>query len=382
MRTIVVGGGIIGLASAYSLLQRGIEVTLLEKSHLGAGATGMGGGIRTQFSSPANVRLSLESLGIWNDFEAEFGVDIKSRPLGYLLLSREASTADQLRSDVEMQREIGASNRYLTPIEATDPCPGLRVDEFVGAGYSPDDLFVDANLALQGYANRVSELGGDIRTGVEVCGIQRAGDDGSVTGVRTDEGATLEADAVVNAAGAWASEIAAMADVDVPVVPQLRRQLLVEPGSSYPPLHPLTMDLDSGFVFYPESETLMIVSGQIGPMQTVDPDRYRAQIDLDWTTSVLEGVGELASYFGPATATRERIAGVYAKTPDNNPIIEETVPGFVNAVGFSGHGFMHAPATGRMVAELVTEGTQSLVEPTAVSSDRFERSADDERTFI
>jgi sarcosine oxidase subunit beta len=382
MHTIVVGGGIIGLASAYSLLQRETEVTLLEKSHLGAGATGMGGGVRTQFSSAANVRLSLESLDVWNDFEAEFGVNIQPRRLGYLLLARQLSTADQLRSDVEMQQELGAPNRDLSPLEAADPCPGLRADAFVGAGYSPDDLFVDANLALQGYANRVRELGGDIRTGVEVCGIQRTGEGGSVTGVRTDEGAILEADVVVNAAGAWASEIAAMAAVDVPVVPQLRRQLLVEPASSYPPLHPLTMDLDSGFVFYPESEATMIVSGQIGPMQTVDPDRYRAQIDLDWTTSVLEGVGGIADYFGAETTTKERIAGVYSKTSDNNPIIEETVPGFVNAVGFSGHGFMHAPATGRMVAELVTEGTQSLVEPSAFSSDRFERSADDERRFI
>lgn len=382
MYSVVIGGGIIGMASAYALLQQGIDVTVLEKSHVGAGATGMGGGIRTQFSSPANVRLSLVSLEVWNGFEAEFGVDIRPRELGYLLLAREQATADQLRRDIEMQRDLGAPNRLLTSAEVTDRYPGLAEDVFLAGGYSPDDLFVDANLALQGYAQRVREIGGDVRTGAEVREICRDSDDDRVTGVRTDAGADVQADYVVNAAGAWAGETAAMAGVDIPVTPVLRRQLLAKPDGSYPPRHPLTMDLDSGFVFYPESDDLMIVSGQVGSLEEVDPDGYREQVGLAWSSSVLEGVSELASYFGPGTEIRQEIAGVYAKTPDNNPIIEETAPGFVNAVGFSGHGFMHAPATGRMVAELVTEGTQSLVEPTAFSSDRFERSADDERTFI
>lgn len=382
MEVIVVGGGIVGMASADNLLAEGADVTVLEKAHLGAGATGMGGGIRTQFSTAANVQLSLASLDDWREFEPEFGVDIRPRKLGYLLLAREESTAERLRADVEMQRELGAPNEYISPSEATEVCPGLRANRFVGAGSSPEDLFVDANLALQGYADRVRELGGEVRTGTEVVDVRRESNDGRVAGVRTSDGVTLEADSVVNAAGAWAAEVAAMADIELPVVPQLRRQLLVKPGEPYPPRHPLTMDLDSGFVFYPEDGRSMIVSGQVGPMLEVDPDGYRTNIDLDWTTRVIEGVGELADYFSPDTETRERIAGVYATTPDHNPIIEETVPGIVNAVGFSGHGFMHAPATGRMVAELVTEGSQSLVDPDAFSSDRFENRVNDERAFI
>lgn len=382
MHSVVIGGGIIGMASADALLQQGLDVTVLEKSHVGAGATGMGGGIRTQFSSPANVRLSLVSLEVWNGFEAAFDVDIRPRELGYLMLAREASTADQLRADIEMQRDLGAPNRLLTPAEATGPCPGLADAAFVAAGYSPDDLFVDANLALQGYTQRVRELGGDVRIGAEVHEVLRDSDDGPVTGVRTDDGGDVAADHVVNAAGAWAGDIAAMAGVDLPVTPLLRRQLLVKPDGSYPARHPLTMDLDTGFVFYPESDDLMIISGQVGPMEQVDPDGYRETVDLAWSSRVLEGVGELASYFGPDTEVRQEIAGVYAKTPDNNPIIEETIPGFVNAVGFSGHGFMHAPATGRMVAEIVTTGSQSLVQPSAFGSERFDGAGGDERTFI
>lgn len=382
MHTIVVGGGIVGVSCAYSLRQRGVDVTLLEKSSLGAGATGMGGGIRTQFSTRANVKLSVASLDVWNDFESEFGVGIRHRNLGYLTLARRASTAERLREDVETQRSLGVPNRYLSPTDVTEQCPGLKGDNFVGVGYSKDDVFVDANLALQGYAERARELGVEIRTGITVTDIARRSSDGHVTGVRTGTGETLAGDAVVNAAGAWGQEVAELAGVALPVTPVLRRQLLVEPDGQFPPRHPLTMDLDSGYVFYPEDEKTMIVSGQVGPLREVDPDAYQTNIDIEWMTTVLEGVGELATYFGPDTRPKDRIAGVYAVTPDNNPIIEETAPGFVNAIGFSGHGFMHAPATGQMVAQLVTTGEQSLVRPGTFASSRFDGQDTTERMFV
>lgn len=382
MEVLVIGGGIVGLSSAYSLASAGANVVVCEKSHIGAGATGMGGGIRTQFSTPENVQLSLESLDVWQSFEETFGVDIQPRQLGYLMLAREEETARGIKQDIEMQQGLGAPNRYLSPADAIEAAPGLEVERFVGAGYSPDDLFVDANLALQGYAEQLPELNVDIRVGTEVSAIHRDSSDGRITGATTDDGDHIDMDFVVNAAGAWGREVADLADVPLPVTPQLRRQLLVAPNGPYPSNHPLTMDLDSGFVFYPEDETTMIVSGQIGPFREVDPDAYQTDIDLNWTTQVLEGVSELSSYFGPETETRERIAGVYATTPDHNPIIEETIPGLVNAVGFSGHGFMHAPATGRMVAEIVTEGSQTLVPSDAFSSQRFDRPSEDERAFI
>lgn len=382
MEVLVIGGGIVGLSCAYSLASAGANVVVCEKSHIGAGATGMGGGIRTQFSTPENVRLSLASLETWRSFESTFGVDIQPRPLGYLLLAREEETARDIEEDVEMQRELGAPNRYLSPTGAAEVAPGLEVDRFVGAGYSPDDLFVDANLALQGIAEQLHEIGVEIRVGAEVSAIHRDSSDGRITGATTAESEQIDVDFVVNAAGAWAGEVANLAGASLPVIPQLRRQLLVAPSEPYPPQHPLTMDLDSGFVFYPEDETSMIVSGQIGPFLEVDPDSYQTEIDLEWTTRVIEGVAELANYFGPESETRSRIAGVYATTPDHNPVIEETMPGFVNAVGFSGHGFMHAPATARMVAEIVTEGRQTLVNQDAFSSQRFDNPSEDERAFI
>lgn len=381
MDVTVVGGGIVGVACAYYLSREDVDVTLYEKSRLGAGSTGNGGGIRTQYSTRANVELSVESKRVWDGFEDEFGIDIRRRPTGYLFLAREEETAENLRSDVEMQNELGVSNEFLSPEEATAYCPELHAEQFVGASYSPDDEFVDPHLALQGYADAAREAGADVREGVEVTDVHRNAD-GAVTGVETTEG-RRDTDFLVNAAGAWAADIAELAGIEIPVKPTLRRLLLVEPAEPYPETLPLTMDLDGGAVFYPEDAEVMVVSGHTESLIEADPDAYQSKVDLEWTTDVLEGVTELAGYFGPGTEVRNSITGLYALTPDQNPIIEETAPGFVNAVGFSGHGFMHAPATGQLVSELVVDGTASLVDVSEFSSSRFEQgSATDEQNFI
>jgi sarcosine oxidase subunit beta len=143
------------------------------------------------------------------------------------------------------------------------------------------------------------------------------------------------------------------------------------------------MDLDTGAVFYPEDDTVMIVSGPQEVMPTVDPDSYTEETSTDWTLEVLESLTELADYFGDDTRVQRTISGVYAQTPDSNPIIDEPISGFVTAVGFSGHGFMHAPATGTIVSELVVDGTPSLVDVSALSASRFtEGDASTEQSFI
>jgi len=381
MHVTVVGGGIVGVACAYYLSQEDIDVTLYEKSRLGAGSTGYGGGIRTQYSTPANVILSIESKRVWDDFEDEFGVDIRHRPTGYLFLAREEDTAEKLRADVEMQNELGVSNEFLSPEEATAYCPELHAEQFVGASYSPDDEFVDPHLALQGYADAARGAGTDVREGVEVTAVYQD-EGGTVTGVETTEG-RQDTDFVVNAAGAWAGDVAELAGINIPVKPTLRRLLLVEPAESSPETLPLTMDLDGGAVFYPEDSEVMVISGHTETLVEADPDAYQSNVDLPWTTDVLEGVTELAGYFGPDTEVRDSITGLYALTPDQNPIIEESIPGFINAVGFSGHGFMHAPATGQIVSELVVDGIASLADVSEFSSSRFERGATtDEQNFI
>lgn len=379
MRVVVIGGGIIGTASAYYLGSRGADVMLCERSHIGAGATGFGGGVRTQFSSPVNVDLSLRSLDVWRSFQDTFGVDIQATETGYLFLARESATADQLETDAAMQRERGAPTEVLDPADVADICPGVRTDRYQLATYSPIDLFVDANLAVQGFADAADSVGVDMQVGTTVTDIEA-----DATGIRSVEtdGGEFAVDAVVNAAGAWAPRILDMAGIGLPLEATLRRQLLVQPDQPYEPTLPLTMDHDTGAVFYPEDEEHMIVSGPQETYPRVDPDVVDADRDTTWTIDVLESLADMATYFGDDTRVRDEIQGVYASTPDNNPVIEESVAGLINAIGFSGHGFMHAPAVGLIVADLVLEGSTDVTDITSLSSDRFAERRTAEQSFI
>ncbi|MFW5937602.1 MAG: NAD(P)/FAD-dependent oxidoreductase [Halanaeroarchaeum sp.] len=373
MDVVVVGGGIVGLASAYELARRGATVTVFEKGSLGNGSTERSaGGIRRQFSTPVNVRLSEASLEVWERFDDRFGVDIDFRRNGYLFVARAESSAADLEAAAEMQRDLGVPTDVLDPEEATDVCPALRTARFVRATYLGTDGFADPHLALQGFAQTLPDVGADLRTGTAVTDVSVS--DGEVTGVVVD-GNRVAADFVVNAAGPWAHEVAAMADVDIPAVPRRRQVVVVDPERTIPQGHPLTIDLDSGAYFRPEREGTALVGGHFGVVddQVPGPDHYSQSSDLEWRLEALDRAGEVAAYFGGETRIRRGWAGLYSVTPDHHPIIEETLPGFVSAVGFSGHGFQHAPATGKVVADLVFAGRPKHVDVSRLTSDRFER---------
>ncbi len=370
----VVGGGIIGVSSAYHLARRGVDVTVLERSSVGAGNTGRAnGGIRAQFSSPVSVALSTESIAVWEDFEEEFGVDIGYRRPGYLFLVREDSTAEQFRANVAEQNRRGVPSEFLTPEEAAEHCPGLHTERLRGATYSPTDGFADPNLALQGFVGAAREEGVEIRTGTEVTDLYSDG--GRITGVETAAG-SVGADYVVNAAGAWAHRVGEMAGLDLPVSPRRRKLTVLDPATPVPASVPFVVDVDGDAHFRPEREGAVVAGGHFADADPeVDPDTVDESTSLDWAAQVVESLADVADYFGPETQVRRGWAGVYAVTPDHHPIIGETRPGFVNAVGFSGHGFMQSPATGRVVAELVVDGEASLVDVSDLGADRFDRGA-------
>lgn len=370
MHVVIVGGGIIGLSCAYALTERGVEVTLCEQGRIGGESTQRAaGGIRTQFSSRVNVDLSLASLDVWNDFEDRFGVDIAHRQTGYLFLTREDSTADDFRENVALQNRRGGDSRYLSPAEATAHCPGIHDETFVGATYSPLDGFADPNLAAQGYLQAIGERV-DVRTKTPVKDVLL--DDGAVCGVETPD-ECIDANMVVDAAGPWAARLAAMAGVDLPIEPKRRQIVVTSPETPVPEDAPLTIDLDTGLYFRPESEGAALVGGHFNTADpTQDPDDYDKNVDLDWTITALEQASEWTEYFGEETTVKRGWAGLYAVTPDHHPVIEEAVTGFVVAAGFSGHGFQHAPATGQLVAEIVCDGEASLVDINPLRSERFE----------
>ncbi|MFP4591534.1 MAG: NAD(P)/FAD-dependent oxidoreductase, partial [Halobacteriales archaeon] len=187
MSTVVVGGGIVGLASAYYLADAGESVTLLEKGSLGTQSTGRSaGGIRQQFSTPVNVDLSTASVAVWERFEERFGVDIAFRRTGYLFLARSPETAATFEANVAMQRDRGVDAVLLEPEAATAHCPGLDPTAFLAATYHAGDGFADPNLAVQGYAGAAKAAGVDVRTNTPVVDVLTEGD--AVVGVRTPDG--------------------------------------------------------------------------------------------------------------------------------------------------------------------------------------------------
>lgn len=375
MRVAIVGGGIVGLYSAYFLSERGAEVALFEKSTPGSGSTARsGGGISSQFSRPTKVKLSQVSRDYWDEFESAFDAYIGRRRVGQLLLARERGTANRLEEDVKMQTRNGVPSELLDPEEAAELCPGLRTEEFVRAAYSPQDEFVDADLVTVALEGELEKRDVDIHRQTKVTDV--ISDDGAVAGVRTRDGET-DADAVVNAAGPWAGQVASMAGVRMPIKPELHRMAFVRPDTPFRENVPLTRDLDTGSEFRPRGGEAVAIREREQPPRC-DPDSFPPSATVEWTQEVLEGVAGISRRFGPGTDVKNTISGHYATTPDGLPILEETLPGFVSAIGFSGHGFMHAPAAGTLVTELLCDGEATSMDVTALGSDRF----DDEQTEL
>jgi sarcosine oxidase subunit beta len=383
VHVVICGGGIVGLAAAHRLSERGAAVTVCEAGSLGSGNTDRSaGGIRTQFSTRVNVKLSLASLAVWDSFEETFGVDIGHRRSGYLFLARTEPTADRFREQVAMQNDLGVPSEYLSPAEARDHCPELHAAAFRGATYSPTDGFADPHLALQGFSQAAREAGAAIRTKTPVTGVDVTETGDRVTADVTVEtpDATLDADVFVNAAGAWARRVGALAGVDLPIAPRRRQVAVVAPETPLPESVPLTIDLDTGSYFRPEREGQALVGGHFAAADPdVDPDAYDTDMDLDWAVEAVERAGETAGYFGPETGIVRGWAGLYAVTPDHHAIVEVSRPGVVTAGGFSGHGFQHSPATARIVADLCLDGDTSLIDVSRLSRGRFDRDAADER---
>ena len=379
MHVVIVGGGVVGCASAYYLRQRGADVTVVERDAIGSGSTPRaGGGIREQFTTPESIGLSRKSIEVWSEFEASFDANLEYRRPGYLYLARDEETAENVRGTVELHDEYDIPSEYITPETAAERCPGLDPEQYLGGSYCPSDGYADTARALQGFALAAARDGARFRVGRRVVDIDRA--DGGYR-VQTDA-PTLDADYVVNAAGGWAGQVAAMVDLDLDVTPSRRQLAIVELVDPFDESLPFVTDLDSGSYFRRRDGETAFVGGHFSAEGPADPDRFHRDYDRDWAETALRKATDLTDRFDGARV-RRGWAGLFTMTPDHHPIIEETVPGFVNAVGFSGHGFMQSPATGQLVAEIVADGEPSLVDVSELTADRFERGEHiDEGTVI
>ena len=349
---VVIGGGVMGASAAYHLALHGCKnVVLLEKApFLGTEATGKcAGGIRYQFSTEINVRLSLLSLPMLERFEEELGQAIDLRWPGYLFLLDNAHDLAIFRNNVALQNRLGILSRILSPAEVAAKVPLLNLEGVISGAWHDRDGLADPNGVVQGYAAGARRLGARIITEVEATGMKVAS--GRVAAVETSAG-VIATRAVVNAAGPWAGKVAALAGAELPIVP-LRRQIVVTtPLRGIPEDFPFVLDFSRSLYFHREGKG--ILTGQSNPNETPGFDQ---SIDHAWTEQHLERAMWRFPLLERAGLLREW-AGLYEVTPDAHPVIDglSDPAGFYVVAGFSGHGFMHGPIAGRLIAEMIMDG--------------------------
>jgi len=364
---VIIGGGVIGLSISYHLGQRKMgKIVLLEKGQLGEGSTSRCvGGIRTQFSTEINIRFSLESIKTFDHFEEEFGVNPEFKRIGYLFLATTDQDVKVFQQNLILQKQFGIPVEWLDSDEIRRRFPYLKMDDILGGTFSPRDGYAGPSEVLSGFGGGAKRTGVRIYEGVEAKEILV--DKGKVTGVRTN-GGEISSPVVVNAGGPYASLVAEMAGLCIPVKP-LRRQIFVTA-----PFHltdqtiPLTIDFHRGWYFRQEVDGFLL-SGPLDrePSFNTNTD-YEAMVEAS----------ENAIYRVPALEKAQIArgwAGLYEISPDNHAILGKVpgLEGFILANGFSGHGFQHSPAVGRVISELILEGKASTIDISSLSIERFER---------
>lgn len=368
---VIIGAGIMGASVAYHLAARGCtDVLILEKEETEiSGTTARSvAGVRHQFSSEANVRLSLYSIERLKHFAEEVGGYADLHQVGYLLLVNDPATWEQYRRNAAMQQRLGARVELLTPDEAARFIPQTRTDDLLGATFGPDDGFCDAYGVALGYLRRARDLGARLLRATPATGIVVAG--GRATGVTTPQD-RIDCQVVVNAAGPWAGAVAALAGLQVPVRPYRRCVYMTEPFAAIPGQIPLTIDVGSGFYMRKEQDNILF-----GMSNDSEPPGHNLQIDWSWLDTVLEGgLARFPILERAGLAEKLCWAGTYEITPDHMPILgrHPDLPNYLDASGFSGHGIMHSPATGLLIAEEILDGRAHTIDIDELRITRFQR---------
>ncbi len=363
---VIIGGGVMGASSAYHLAKAGFEkVVLVERTeHFEDSATSRcAGGVRYQFGTEVNIRLSQASLPRLERFRDELGVDPQYRQCGYMFVLTEETTVAAFEGIVRLQRDLGVPTEWLTGEDVRRRLPLMRFEDALAGTLHAKDGLADPNSVLMGYLQGARRLGATILTGVEVTGMDVSG--GQVAAVITDAG-SISTRQVIDAAGPWAAQVAGLAGVDVPIEPVRRQMLTTTPLPELPADFPFVIHFERSLYFHREGEGLL--TGMSNPNQAPG---FEQSIDPDWELTAMEA----AMARLPMLSNAGRLsgwAGLYEVTPDAHPIFGPTpVGGFWLVAGFSGHGFMHGPVAGKLMAEFLTEGSATTVDVSSLDLARF-----------
>jgi glycine/D-amino acid oxidase-like deaminating enzyme len=414
---VIIGSGIVGSSVAYHLAQQGCtNVLVLEReAHQGKGSTGKSmGGVRAQFATPVNIQMSKYSIDFFSKFDEVVGHPADYRAHGYLFCATNEKHLAYLKANLERQQTFGVTNvEWISPEDIVKIVPQLRVDDILGGTFCPTDGFVDPHSVMMGFMLNAREKGVRLWLDTAVIGIDvdagnadvsSATASGSVaedvrasralgtgasalpvsesrriSGVQTSRG-FISTRVVVNAAGAWAAQIAEMAGASLPVEP-LRRQLVpTEPFDQLPQRFPMVIDMSTGFHFRREGKGILLAWND--PQETPG---FKTEFDTSFIEKILTHAASRVPVLAEAGVNPRRAwAGLYEMTPDHHAIIgpAPNVEGLYFVNGFSGHGVMHSPASGRITADLILNGHCELIDVSQIGLQRFAEGKPLEETAV
>jgi sarcosine oxidase, subunit beta len=365
---VVIGAGIVGASVAYHLAARGCtDVVVLEKAETEVtGSTARSAaGVRHQFASEVNIRLSIYGIERLKRFTEEVGGHSGLKQIGYLLLVSQADRWKRYQASVALQNSLGVKSRTVSPDEIRTLVPRIQTDGLLGATYCADDGHCDPHGVATGYLAAARAHGVELRRATPAIGILKNGE--RVTGVQTPAG-PIACETVVNCAGSWAGKVGALAGLNIPVLPYRRCIYMTEAFPDLPSF-PFTIDTQSGFYMRKEGDKLLI-----GVTNEKEPSSENLAVDWDWLETVLErGVSRFPFLENVGIVRRNCWAGLYENTPDHLPILgrHPELINYVDASGFSGHGVMHSPATGMLMAEEILDGRARSIDIDSLRITRF-----------
>lgn len=378
---VIIGGGVVGASVAYHLTRRGAaDVLILERAAAqGAGSTGKAtGGVRAQFETEINIKMSLYSLDFFKNWDFDCGYE----PHGYLFFATDERQFEYLRRNVETQKSHGVEGVEIVDREAIrEICPILNCEDIAGGTFGTNDGFINPLAVMRGFTGKALESGARIEFETRVLSIETA--NGKVRAVETDKG-RIECEKIVLASGAWAKELAKTAGVRLPVEPQKRQIVWAKSEKRLPENLPMVIDLGSGFHFRPARDFVdSTANADNREVLFAYPDAQESSsFDVNFDEAFIEKVYERARHRAPFLFNTTPVlakcrAGLYENTPDHHAILGNCaeVEGLYFANGFSGHGVMHSPATGRALAEIILDRKATFLDVSCLSFERFAKGA-------
>jgi len=365
---VIIGGGVIAASVAYHLTMRGAkDVLILEREKAQSfGSTGKAtGGVRAQFETDINIKMSLYSI----DFFENCAFDCGYEPRGYLFFATDEAQFDYLKNNVEKQKTLGVKGVEIVDTQTiSEIVRDINCADIHGGTFGARDGFINPLGVLEGFSKRAIENGAQIQCETEVLSIETA--NSKIKSVKTNRG-EIECGTIVLCAGAWARKLAETAGIDLPVEPLKRQIVWAKSENNLQENLPMTIDLGSGFHFRPAKDSLTEILFAY-PDQDEAPS-FDTNFDEEFIPKVYERAKHRAPFLAETKVVREKCrAGLYENTPDHHAIIGGCeIENLYFCSGFSGHGVMHSPAAGRAIAEIILDGEAKFLDVSCLSLARF-----------